>query len=97
MFLRNSSTSPVEVIEDVAKTREILSRWKGWILRPEYIFIASLEEGDVGMWNSWVTLLTLALGAQESALRGILTGTAINRVSSILLLTTCYHIVRDVS
>jgi xanthine dioxygenase len=58
MFLKSSPASSVKVIEDVAKIREILARWQRRILRPEYIFIAPVEEGDIGMWDNWVSFKT---------------------------------------
>jgi hypothetical protein len=55
MFLRTSLKSPIEIIEGLANIREVLSKWQSRILKPEYIFIAPVEEGDVGMWNNWVS------------------------------------------
>ena len=53
MFLKKDPTSEVEVIEDVAKIREILRKWQIRILKPEYILIPPLEEGDITMWDNW--------------------------------------------
>ncbi|KAL3422665.1 alpha-ketoglutarate dependent xanthine dioxygenase [Phlyctema vagabunda] len=53
LFLKPTLTSPVEEITDVVRIRKILHNWQSRILRPEYIFMAPVEEGDVGMWDNW--------------------------------------------
>ncbi|KAI9742918.1 MAG: hypothetical protein M1818_003647 [Claussenomyces sp. TS43310] len=53
LFLKRSPSSEVEVIEDLVKIREVLSNLQYRILRPEYIFLPPVEEGDVQMWDNW--------------------------------------------
>ena len=46
MFLKATPASEVEVIEDVAKIRKLLHSWQERIIRPEYVLMAPVEEGD---------------------------------------------------
>lgn len=56
MFLKATPTSEVQVIEDVVKIRELLHDWQERIIRPEYVFMGPVEEGDVQMWDNWVCI-----------------------------------------
>jgi len=55
MFLKATPTSEVEVVEDVIKIRKLLLSWQERILRPEYIMMTPVENGDVQMWDNWVS------------------------------------------
>jgi hypothetical protein len=54
MFLKATPTSEVRVVDDVVKVRELLHDWQERIIRPEYVFMGPVEEGDVQMWDNWV-------------------------------------------
>jgi alpha-ketoglutarate-dependent taurine dioxygenase len=54
MFLKATPTSEVRVVDDVVKIRELLHEWQERIIRPEYVFMGPVEEGDVQMWDNWV-------------------------------------------
>ena len=53
MFLKTSPTSIVEEIDDVVKIRMVLHKLQSRINHPDYILMAPVEEGDVGMWDNW--------------------------------------------
>jgi hypothetical protein len=53
MFLKKNPESEVQVIEDLSKIRELLHSWQERIIRPEYVFMSPVEEGDVLMWDNW--------------------------------------------
>ena len=53
MFLKPTPTSEVEVVEDVTRIRKLLLSWQERILRPEYIMMTPVENGDVQMWDNW--------------------------------------------
>lgn len=53
LFLRSSPTAEAEVIEDVAKIRSFLLDIQSRILKPEYICLPEVEEGDIVMWDNY--------------------------------------------
>ncbi|KAK0099658.1 hypothetical protein ONS95_013449 [Cadophora gregata] len=53
MFLKPTPTSEVEVVEDVTRIRKFILSWQERILRPEYIMMTPVENGDVQMWDNW--------------------------------------------
>jgi alpha-ketoglutarate-dependent taurine dioxygenase len=55
MFLKATPDSEVEVIEDLPEIRKLLHSWQERIIRPEYVLMAPVEEGDVQMWDNWVS------------------------------------------
>lgn len=52
LFVRKDATSEPEVIDDIVKIRDFLRVIQMRILKPEYILMAPVEEGDVAMWDS---------------------------------------------
>ena len=67
MFLKRSPESEVEIIEDRSRILKIVDSWQRRILRPEYILIPPLEEGDITMWDNWVGSLNLKLECNKYA------------------------------
>lgn len=57
LFLKATPTSEVEVIEDLAQIRKLILSWQERALRPEYIVMTPVENGDVQMWDNWVSPL----------------------------------------
>ena len=55
MYLKATPTSEVQVVEDVVKIRELLHSWQERIIRPEYVLMGPVEEGDLQMWDNWVS------------------------------------------
>jgi len=55
MCFKATPTSEVKVVDDVVEIRKLLHSWQERIIRPEYVFMAPVEEGDVGMWGNWVS------------------------------------------
>ncbi|KAL7624452.1 hypothetical protein AAE478_006017 [Parahypoxylon ruwenzoriense] len=53
LFIRSSPTEEPRVIEDVAEIRALLKTIQERVLKPEYILIPSLEEGDIVMWANY--------------------------------------------
>ncbi|TVY93633.1 putative dioxygenase [Lachnellula willkommii] len=53
MFLKATLTSEVQVVDDVVKIRKLLHSWQQRIIRPEYVLMGPVEEGDVQMWDNW--------------------------------------------
>ncbi|KAI0884807.1 Clavaminate synthase-like protein [Annulohypoxylon maeteangense] len=53
LFLRSSPEEELRVIEDVAEIRQLLKTIQERVLKPEYILIPSLEEGDIVMWANY--------------------------------------------
>lgn len=47
--MRATPTGEVKVVEDVAEIRKLLHSWQEIIIRPEYVFMAPVEEGRY--WN----------------------------------------------
>jgi len=52
MFLRATPASGVRVVEDLVGIRELLHDWQERIIKPAYILMAPVEEGDVQMWDN---------------------------------------------
>lgn len=68
MFLKATPTSEVKVVDDLVEIRKLLHSWQERIIRPEYVLFGPVEEGDVQLWDNWVShlmqspeLLTLTL------------------------------------
>lgn len=57
LFLRATPTSEVKEIDDLVKIRELLHSWQERVIRPEYVLMGPVEEGDVQMWDNWVSRL----------------------------------------
>lgn len=53
LFLRNSSAETPQVIEDVDEIRRFILNIQNRILRPEYILLAPVEEGDMLLWDNY--------------------------------------------
>jgi alpha-ketoglutarate-dependent taurine dioxygenase len=53
LFLRSSPEETPTVIDDVVKIREFLKPIQERVLKPEYIMIPKLEEGDIVMWANY--------------------------------------------
>ncbi|KAH8598047.1 hypothetical protein B0O99DRAFT_615789 [Bisporella sp. PMI_857] len=53
MFLRATPTSEVKVVDDVNEIRKLLIGWQERIIKPEYVLMAPVDEGDVQMWDNW--------------------------------------------
>lgn len=53
MYLKATPSSEVRVIDDVVEIRKLLHSWQERIIKPEYVFMAPFEEGDVGLWDNW--------------------------------------------
>jgi len=53
LFIRSSSSDEPHVIEDVVEIRKILKPLQERVLRPEYILIPTLDEGDIVMWANY--------------------------------------------
>ncbi|KAI0850079.1 Clavaminate synthase-like protein [Daldinia vernicosa] len=52
-FIRSSSTEEPRIIEDLVEIRKLLKTIQERVLKPEYILIPSLEEGDIVMWANY--------------------------------------------
>ncbi|KAF7443980.1 TauD Probable taurine catabolism dioxygenase [Pyrenophora tritici-repentis] len=52
-FLRSSETEEPRVVDDVAEIREWLKPIQERVLRPDYIMLPKVEEGDVVMWANY--------------------------------------------
>lgn len=55
MFLRASADAEVKEVTDLREIRKLLYGWQERIVRPEYVLMAPVEEGDVQMWDNWVS------------------------------------------
>jgi alpha-ketoglutarate-dependent taurine dioxygenase len=53
LFIRSSPEETPTIIEDVVKIREFLKGIQERVLKPEYIMIPKLEEGDIVMWANY--------------------------------------------
>lgn len=53
LFVRSSPQEEPRVIADVAKIRAFLKPIQERVLRPEYILLPSLDEGDIVMWANY--------------------------------------------
>lgn len=53
VFLRSSPDEEPRVIDDVAEIRRWLKPIQERVLKPEYIILPKVEEGDIVMWANW--------------------------------------------
>ncbi|EED21411.1 conserved hypothetical protein [Talaromyces stipitatus ATCC 10500] len=53
LFLRSSSSETPQIIEDVEEIRRFILGIQNRILRPEYILLAPVEEGDMLIWDNY--------------------------------------------
>ncbi|KIX02575.1 uncharacterized protein Z518_08516 [Rhinocladiella mackenziei CBS 650.93] len=53
LFIRSSADEEPKIIDDVVEIRSILHKIQSRILRPEYICLPQIEEGDVVMWDNY--------------------------------------------
>jgi alpha-ketoglutarate-dependent taurine dioxygenase len=53
LFLRSSPTEEPRVVEDLSEIRAWLKAVQERVLKPEFIMIPSLEEGDIVMWANY--------------------------------------------
>lgn len=53
LFIRSSPTEEPRIIEDLVEIRKLLKTIQERVLKPEYILIPSLEEGDIVMWANY--------------------------------------------
>ncbi|OTB14813.1 hypothetical protein K445DRAFT_353543 [Daldinia sp. EC12] len=53
LFIRSSPTEEPRVIEDLVEIRNLLKTIQERVLKPEYVLIPSLEEGDIVMWANY--------------------------------------------
>ncbi|KAK6373803.1 hypothetical protein LTS17_007772 [Exophiala oligosperma] len=58
LFLRSSASEQPKVIDDVVAIRSFLHDIQSRVLRPEYIWLPEVEEGDVVMWDNYGTFHT---------------------------------------
>lgn len=58
LFLRSSEDEQPRVIEDLDAIRSFLHTIQSRILRPEYIWLPKVEEGDIVMWDNYGTFHT---------------------------------------
>jgi alpha-ketoglutarate-dependent taurine dioxygenase len=58
IFLRSSVDESPTVIDDVVAIRSFLHSIQTRILRPEYIWLPEVEEGDIVMWDNYGTFHT---------------------------------------
>jgi hypothetical protein len=53
VFLKATPTSEVKVVEDLVEIRKLLFDWYERIVRPEYVLMSPVENGDVQMWGKY--------------------------------------------
>ncbi|KAJ5650231.1 uncharacterized protein N7484_003954 [Penicillium longicatenatum] len=53
LYLRRSKEEQPHIIEDVAEIRKFILGIQNRILKPEYILLAPVEEGDVAIWDNY--------------------------------------------
>ncbi|KAH7122045.1 hypothetical protein B0J13DRAFT_599222 [Dactylonectria estremocensis] len=53
LFLRSSPDEEPTVVDDVTEIRKWLKPIQERVLRPEYIMLPKVEEGDIVMWANW--------------------------------------------
>ncbi|KAK2025430.1 Clavaminate synthase-like protein [Colletotrichum zoysiae] len=53
MFMRSNADEKPEVIDDVVRIREWLRPIQERVLKPEYIMLPKVEEGDIVMWANY--------------------------------------------
>ncbi|KAH7021199.1 uncharacterized protein B0I36DRAFT_367631 [Microdochium trichocladiopsis] len=58
LFLRSSPDETPVVVEDVGEIRAFLKTIQERVLKPEYIMLPKVEEGDIIMWANWQTFHT---------------------------------------
>jgi alpha-ketoglutarate-dependent taurine dioxygenase len=56
LFLRSSPEEEVRVVDDLEEIRIWLNNTLDRVANPEYILIPSCEEGDMIVWNNWVSV-----------------------------------------
>lgn len=56
LHLRTSFDENERVVEDLEEIRLLLNRWMDKIIQPEYVYFPPSEEGDVAMWDNFVSL-----------------------------------------
>ncbi|KAK1993215.1 Clavaminate synthase-like protein [Colletotrichum falcatum] len=58
VFMRSKADDEPEVVDDVVRIRGWLRSIQERVLRPEYIMLPRVEEGDIVMWANWQTFHT---------------------------------------
>ena len=53
LYLRGSKEEEPRVVEDLAEIRKFVLGIQSRILKPEYILLAPVEEGDVAIWDNY--------------------------------------------
>ncbi|KAI0131178.1 Clavaminate synthase-like protein [Daldinia grandis] len=53
LFIRSSPTEEPRIVEDLVEIRKLLKTIQERVLKPEYILIPGLEEGDIVMWANY--------------------------------------------
>jgi len=53
LFIRSSTEESPKVIDDVVEIRKFLHHIQSRILKPEYILLPEIEEGDIVMWDNY--------------------------------------------
>jgi alpha-ketoglutarate-dependent taurine dioxygenase len=53
LFLRSSLTEEPTIVTDLDEIRAFLSKIQLRILKPEYIYLPDMEEGDMLMWDNY--------------------------------------------
>ena len=53
LYLRRSQDESPHVVDDIAEIRRFILDIQNRILRPEYVLLAPIEEGDVIVWNNY--------------------------------------------
>jgi alpha-ketoglutarate-dependent taurine dioxygenase len=53
LYLRSSPGQEPRIVEDIAEIRKFVLDIQSRILRPEYILLAPVEEGDVIIWDNY--------------------------------------------
>ncbi|PVI04816.1 Clavaminate synthase-like protein [Periconia macrospinosa] len=53
VFMRSSPTDEPEVVEDLVRIREWLAKIQERVLKPEYIMLPQVVEGDIVMWANY--------------------------------------------
>ncbi|OTB01567.1 hypothetical protein M426DRAFT_323329 [Hypoxylon sp. CI-4A] len=53
LFIRSSPTEEPRVTDDVVEIRSLLRTIQERVLKPEYVFIPTLDEGDIVMWANY--------------------------------------------
>ncbi|KAJ5646860.1 hypothetical protein N7490_003232 [Penicillium lividum] len=53
LFLRRSLGEEPRVVEDIAEIRKFLLEIQNRVLKPEYILLAPVQEGDMAIWDNY--------------------------------------------